>query len=213
MCRLSLASTVIRVPRREPIVPDGIYHVGSRGCYGRTLFDDVGQHELFLWMYGRVALENGWETLAWALMKNHHHFVIRLSRGGLSEGLRVLHGGYSRRIHEFYGQTRKGHLFRHAFFARLLETDNDVVDTCAYVDLNPARHRARPTPRATDWCGLAATLGRRHPRSFHRPSGLLELLDPSPAKARRMYQQIVQERHDRRGQVPSPNDGGPARTG
>ena len=31
--------------------------------------------------------------------KNHHHFVVELTRGGPSEGMRELHGGYSRRIH------------------------------------------------------------------------------------------------------------------
>lgn len=158
-------------------------------------------------MYARVARKYAWETLAWALMKNHHHFVIRLTQGGLSEGLRILHGGYSRRIHEFYGETRKGHLFRHAFFARQLEGTDDILDTCAYVDLNPARHRRSPAPRVTDWCGYAATLTGRNPRSFHTPAALLELLDPSPAKARQLYQQRVQERHDRERQDLSPNDG------
>ena len=201
------------MPRREPISPDGIYHVGSRGCYGRTLFHDVSEHELFLWMYTRVARKYGGETLAWALMKNHHHLVIKWTQGGLSEGLRVLHGGYSRRIHEFYGETRKGHLFRHAFFARQLDTTEDVLGTCAYVDLNPARHRRTAAPRVSDWCGYRATLGRQHPRNFHAPPALLELLDPSPAKARRLYQQRVQERHDRERQVSSPNDGGYAPRG
>src|SRR5690349_21469091 len=120
-----------------------MYHVGSRGTYGRPLFRTRGEHELFLELYGKVARKYGWRTLAWALMKNHHHFVIELTKGGLSEGMRELHGGYSRRIHAAYGQTRKGHLFRHAFFARLLVDDRDVVGTCAYVDLNPSSSRRR----------------------------------------------------------------------
>jgi REP element-mobilizing transposase RayT len=188
-------------------VPDGLYHIGSRGTYGRTLFHNVDEHELFLGMYARQAREHKWETLAWALMKNHHHFVVRLTEGGLSEGLRVLHGGYSRQIHAFYGQTRKGHLFRHAFFARQLEGLDDILETCAYVDINPARHRLSPTPRVSDWCGYAATLGRRLPRGFHAPGALLELIGPSAAPARLRYQEIVQKRHDSERQHASPNDG------
>ena len=56
-------------------------------------------------MYARVARKYRWATIAWALMQNHHHFVIRLTDGGLSEGMRELHGGYSRWIHAMYGQT------------------------------------------------------------------------------------------------------------
>lgn len=195
------------MPPRVPIDPEGIYHIGSRGTYGRTLFRDVGEHELFLFLYNRNALKHRWETLAWALVKNHHHFVVRLTEGGLSEGMRVLHGGFSRRIHARYDQTRKGHLFRHAFFARQLEDIDDVVSTCAYVDLNPGRYRKTPHTRATDWGGYAATLGLAHPRRFHSPGALLEMIDRNPRTARALYRQVVQELHARERHVSSPNNG------
>jgi REP element-mobilizing transposase RayT len=171
-----------------------------------TLFETVGEHECFLRMYTRVARKYRWATLAWALMKNHHHFVIRLTDGGLSEGMRELHGGYSRWIHELHGQTRKGHLFRHAFFARWIEDDADLIGTCTYVDLNPSVHRPSAEPHATDWCGLAATIGSCHPRRFHTPSLLLELFSAAPAAAQRQYRAHVEQEHARRTQVPSPND-------
>jgi REP element-mobilizing transposase RayT len=177
------------------------------------LFRDSSEHELFLWLFARAARKYRWETLAWALMKNHHHFVIRLTEDGLSDGLRVVHGSYSRRIHEAYGQTRKGHLFRHAFFARELEDVDDVVWTCAYVDANPGRHRASPAPRSSDWGGYAATLGRKHPRRFHLPGSLLELLDQDPRRAREQYRVLVANRHALEGHDPSPNNGSRARRG
>ncbi|MGN6796925.1 MAG: transposase [Gaiellaceae bacterium] len=186
--------------------PFGTYHVGSRGCYGRTLFETIGEHECFLRMYTRVARKYRWATLAWALMKNHHHFVIRLTDGGLSEGMRELHGGYSRWIHELYGQTRKGHLFRHAFFARPIEDVVDLIGTCAYVDLNPAIHRPSAAPEPADWCGFGATIGSCHPRRFHTPSLLLELFSGVPAEAQRQYRAHVAQEHARRTRVHSPND-------
>lgn len=194
------------IPRRPPIDPTGTYHVGSRGTYGRTLFDSVGEHEYFLRMYTRVARKYRWATLTWALMQNHHHLVIRLTEGGLSEGMRELHGGYSRWIHEAYGQTRKGHLFRHAFFARQIDDDSDLVGTCTYIDLNPSIHRPSAAPEASDWCGYAATIGLAHPRQFHTPGLLLELFDTRPAAAQRRYRALVEEEHARRRPDPSPND-------
>lgn len=157
-------------------------------------------------MYGRVSVKYRWETLAWALMKNHYHFVIRLTDGGLSEGMRELNGGFSRWRNEVYGLTREGHLVRHAFFARPLVDDADAIGTCAYVDLNPIAHRSSFTTRRSDWSGLLATLGRVHPRPFHRPAALLELLDARPDTARRKYRRTLLDEHARRGQVPSPND-------
>jgi REP element-mobilizing transposase RayT len=156
-------------------------------------------------MYTRISRKYAWRTLAWALMQNHHHFVVSLTDGGLSEGMRELHGGYSRWIHAMYGQTGKGHLVRHAFFARMIDDDSDLVGACAYVDLNPAEHRPTAAPLATDWCGYAATVGLAHPRDFHTPGLLLQVLDTRPAVAQRMYRAYVIQEHARRRQVPSPN--------
>jgi REP element-mobilizing transposase RayT len=193
------------MPRRPPINPVGWYHIGSRGCYGRTLYETPDQHEVFLRMYARAARKYGWETPSWALMKNHHHFVVRLTEGGLSEGMRLLHCGYSRWIHELYGQTRQGHLFRHAFFARELLTEGDVLVACSYVDLNAAVAQPGLDPEHVEWCGYRATIGLEHPRPFHTPSTLLQLLGKRPAAARAAYRELIQERLALRRHDPSPN--------
>ena len=199
------------MPPRPPINPEGYYHVGSRGCYGRTLFANEFQHERFLMMYTRVSLKYRWDTLSWALVDNHHHFVVGLTDGGLSEGMRELHGGYSRWIHLLYGQTRQGHLFRHGFFARELKTEGTVLVACSYVDLNLSQDRPGATHGRSRWCGYRATIGLEHPRSFHRPSILLEILDPRPAVAQRTYRELVQDGLALQSHVPSPNDGVPPR--
>jgi REP element-mobilizing transposase RayT len=195
------------MPPRPAIDPQGTYHVGSRGTYGRTLFRTRGEHELFLELYARSAEKYGWHTLAWTLMKNHHHFVVELTRGGLSEGMRELHGGYARRIHAAYGQTRKGHLFRHAFFARHLVDDEAVIGACAYVDLNPSQNRLRAAPRRGDWCSYAATLGLDQRRPFHRPERLLRLLGSDITRSRAAYRELTHEIHAQRATESSPNDG------
>jgi REP element-mobilizing transposase RayT len=195
------------VPPKPPINPEGYYHVGARGSYGRTLFANDFQHERFLTMYLRVSLKYKWDTLSWVLVENHHHFVVRLTDGGLSEGMRELHGGYSRWIHTVYGQTRQGHLFRHGFFRRELKSEGAVLVACSYVDLNLTRTRPDATPGEGRWSGYRATLGVEYPRPFHRPSVLLELIDPRPALARRAYGEFVQHGLALRSQVPSSNDG------
>jgi REP element-mobilizing transposase RayT len=199
------------MPRRPPINPEGYYHVGSRGCYGRTLFANDLQHERFLTMYQRVSRKYHWDTLSWALVMNHHHLVVRLTDGGLSEGLRELHGGYSRWLHVVYGQTGQGHLFRHAFFARELRTEGEVLVACSYVDLNLASVRAGATQDRSRWCGYRATIGLEHPRPFHKPSVLLEIIDRRPATAQLTYRGFVQDGLALRSHDPSPNDEVPRR--
>lgn len=194
------------MPRRPPINPEGVYHVGSRGCYGRPLFTTLAEHELFLSIYAKTATKYGWRTLGWALMKNHHHFIIQLTDGGLSEGMRRLHGTFSRRIHAIYGLTGQGHLVRHGFFGRELESEGEVLVACRYVDLN-AWEATRTAPHEATWAGYRATIGLEHPRRFHQPAELLALLSSQPARARSEYRSYVEEGLVPAGVVPSPNDG------
>jgi REP element-mobilizing transposase RayT len=201
-----LRPTLGEMPRRLPLDPHGWYHVGTRGCYGRTLFHDAVEYELFLDRYGRVAKKYGWDTVDWVQMRNHHHFVVRLNDGGLSEGMRELHGWYSRTVHSRHGLTGQGHLVRHAFFARLITSESDALATCRYVSLNYARATGEP-PHATPWGGYPAIIGLRHPRPFHTPSILLGLISTSPPAAQRTYRAFVLSGLDQDRQVPSPNDG------
>ena len=161
---------------------------------------------MFLKLYCRSAKKYGWETLEWVLMQNHHHFVIRLTNGGLSEGMRELHGGFSRRIHAIYGMTGQGHLVRHAFFSRQLHTDGDVLVACRYVDLNFTRATGG-APEDSRWGGYRATIGLEHPRQFHAPSELLALISGSAPRARDTFRTFVEDGLALERQVPSPNDG------
>ena len=178
--------------RRHPeIDPLGYYHVSSRGCYGRPLFETPAQHELYLTLYGRFARKYGWQTLDWALMKNHHHFIVRLTRGGLSEGMRTINSGFSRRIHAMEGQTGKGHLVRHCFYGGALTSESSVLEACRYVDLNGPRAGLCEAPEDWSWSGHRALVGLAPPRPIHHPEVLLELVDRSLTRARARYREFV----------------------
>ncbi len=194
------------MPRRPPIDPQGYYHVGSRGTYGQLLFRNPDQYELFLRLYARAAAKYKWQTLTWVLMPNHHHFVIKLTEGGLSEGLRELHGSFSRRIHAIYGVTGQGHLVRHAFFGRELKTDGEILVACRYVDLNEPAATGR-RPEATRWGGYRAVIGLERARPFQHPEALLGLISPEPNAARAAYRQFVHEGLASESHDPSPNQG------
>ena len=194
------------MPRRPPIDPQGYYHVGSRGSYGQPLCRSDDQYELLLMLYGRSAKKYGWETLELVVMLNHHHFVMRLTNGGLSEGMREFHGCFSRRIHAIYGLTGQGHLVRHGFFARQLRTEGEVLVACRYVDLN-ATAATGDAPEEARRGGYRATIGVEHPRPFHSPQELLALISASAPNARNAYRVFVEDGLVLRNQVPSPNDG------
>jgi REP element-mobilizing transposase RayT len=195
------------VPHRAPIDPQGYYHVTSRGNFGRPLFETAQDHELYLALYGRTAVKFGWITLAWTLLWNHHHFLIKLTDGGLSEGMRVINNCFSRRVNAINGRTGTGHLVKHGFYAGSLESESHLLATCRYIDLNAVAVRPSESLERWPWSGYRAAVGLEHPRPFHHVSRLLELFGPTPNIARRSYRRFVEDGLVSAGRVPSPGDG------
>lgn len=179
------------MPRRAPIDPQGIYHVGTRGNFGEPLFQSNGEHELYLELYAKFASKQGWTTLAWTLLFNHHHFLIRLRDGGLSEGMQSINHGFSRRMNAVYGRTGKGHLVRHGFFARRIADDRDFIATSLYIDRNAVEARRCVRPEDWRWSGCAATLGLARPRPFHDVRAQLALLSSRTDRARVRYARLL----------------------
>jgi putative transposase len=192
------------VPRRSPIDPAGYYHVSTRGNFGMPLFTTPAEHELYLSLFERVAREFQWNTLAWSLIWNHHHFVIKLTDGGLSEGMRRVNHGFARRINAVYRRTGKGHLVRHCFYAGEIETDEQLANVCRYVDLNAVAAGQCRLPEHWPWCGYAATIGLVPPRRFHDVRAALTHFGSRPGRARDAYRRFVERGLESPPTPPSP---------
>jgi REP element-mobilizing transposase RayT len=90
--------------------PGAYYHVVSRGNNKQTIFDDE-LRVLFLRSLLRVSVAYEWCVLAYALMNNHYHLVLRIGERGLSRGMFQLNHGFARasniqfdRINHCFGQ-------------------------------------------------------------------------------------------------------------
>lgn len=179
------------VPRRPPINPEGYYHVSSRGSFGQPLFQAPAEYELYLSLYERSAKKFGWKTLAWVLLWNHHHFLIKLTAGGLSEGMRVANHGFSRRINALYGRTGTGHLVRHSFFANEIKSHKYLLAVIRYIELNPVAARQCRRPEEWPWSSYRATIGLEPPRPFHDTRATLSLFGTRVDVARERFARFV----------------------
>lgn len=174
-------------PRREEIA-GAYYHVGTRGNNGRDVYTTEKTRLIFLLMLQRLAKRHEWRVLAFCLMNNHYHLVLQLGSCGLSRGMQSLNGGYAIAFNALEG--RRDHLFGRRFWSRELGDADDVLRTCAYIDLNPLRSFDAP-PDEWPWNGYRATIGLQAPLGFHRVDEIWRLLGLPPRAAMDAYAELI----------------------
>jgi putative transposase len=148
---------VSRIPRSS--LPDGFFHVYSRGVAGSVAFPGGDDRTEFFGLLRRCGRRYRWELHAACVLSTHYHLVLEARVPALSKGVHQLNGRYARYFNERY--SRFGHVFAERFQTRALEGEERVFDTCAYVLLNPVK--ARLCDRVEEWpwsysrYGLAVT--------------------------------------------------------
>jgi REP-associated tyrosine transposase len=124
-----------RAPRCT--LPDGHYHITSRGNRGALIFlEDVDRLD-FLDLLNSVVEEFGWHRHAHCLMGTHYHLIVETSQNQLSAGMRRLNGVYAIRFNRRYGL--KGHLFEDRFSSYVLRDEQHFAAAIRYVLDNPVR--------------------------------------------------------------------------
>ena len=128
-------------------LPDGYFHVTTRGVDSCAIFRDDYDRLVFLSLYRECVERHGWETHVLCLMTTHYHFVVTSTQEGVSLGLQRLNGVHAIRFNRRHDRT--GHLFGDRFSSRVIEEDAYLDVACRYVLENPVR--AGLVSHAEDW--------------------------------------------------------------
>jgi len=157
-----------------------------RGIERRRIFLDDCDRLDWVARMERLLPAHGGGCLAWALMPNHVHMLLRTGPTPLSRIMARLNTGYAvvfNRRHE-----RCGHLFQNRFKSRMAFDDADVMNLIRYVHRNPLDGGLVPSLSALGdfrWCGHGALSGQRHPHDFESVGSALSLFGDTPLPARR----------------------------
>lgn len=137
-------------------LPDGYFHVISRGVDGCAIFRDDADRRAFLSHLRTCTDTHRWTIHALCLMTTHYHLVLRSTSSDLSHGVQLLNGRYAQRFNNRH--IRFGHLFADRFTSRAIETEAHLHEACRYVVENPVR--ARLCDSAEDWPWSHTRYGR-----------------------------------------------------
>ena len=142
-------------------VPFGYYHVYARVTRGEMIFADRTLSRHWVRTIERVAGEFEFQILAWCLMKNHFHLVIRTGELPLWSGLartQVTTAKFHNRLRGVGGPLWQGR-----YKAKLVDDQSYLEQLVAYVHLNPVAAGLVADPSDFLWCDHAALLGRKAP--------------------------------------------------
>src|SRR5919108_3716556 len=151
------------MPRTARIdIPGILYHVIVRGIERRVIFMDDSDRESFTARLARLLEQTGTDCLAWALMDNHFHLLLRTGPTRLSTFMRSLLTGYAVTFNLRHG--RVGHLFQNRYKSIVCEEEPYLLELVRYIHLNPLRAGAVRDMEELGrypWCGHAALMGNR----------------------------------------------------
>jgi putative transposase len=147
------------MPRRPRSFVEGFYHLGSHGSDERDLFVNDEDRSDFLERLAAIWRRFELELVSYVLLGSHYHMLLRIPDARVSRALQRLHSEYSRHHNRRHG--RKSHLFRAHPFAREIQSDADLVNTCRCLARNPVEANLVSDP--LDWPWSSA-------RAYARPS-------------------------------------------
>jgi len=135
-----------RVARQ--LVDGGIYHLINRGNGQQRVFHKDRDFQAFTELLAEMCCRYAVEVLAWCLMSNHYHLVVRPQFGAdLSRGMQWFQTTHVRRYHRHYGSS--GHLWQGRYKSYLVADDDQLLTVVRYVEANPVR--ANMVDSAAGW--------------------------------------------------------------
>lgn len=139
------------MPRpKRPDIANIIYHVINRANARAAIFSNENDY----WAFSKILVEAKkkfpMEILAFCIMPNHWHLVLRpLENGGLAKFMAWLTLTHTQRFHAVHNTVGNGHLYQGRYKSFPVQTEQYFIQLTRYVERNPLR--AGLVGRAEDW--------------------------------------------------------------
>ena len=141
-------------------MPGLLQHVIIRGVNRCDIFRDDADRQRFLQRFSSLLVQTGTDCLAWSLLTNHCHLLLRPRNSCLAPLMRRLLTGYA--VYFNLRHKRSGHLFQNRYKSFVCEEETYQLELVRYIHLNPLRAGLVAELAALDgyaWSGHAVIMG------------------------------------------------------
>jgi len=177
------------MPRQPRDMAAGLFHVFTRCVWAAPAHfqDDIDRSD-FLRRLAQLTLRPEWTCVAFCLMTSHYDLIVAVGDGALPVAMHRLNLGYVRGFNRRHSLRGRGQ--SHPYGSRRIQDDVDLLDTFAYVAMNPLEAGVCPVPSAWHWSSYAGSVGRRRQHSFVDDAWLLRSLSSTDDPRRALLEHV-----------------------
>jgi len=182
------------MPRKSRIdAPGALHHIITRGIERSDIFQDDHDRDNFIDRLGGILEETKTQCLAWALMSNHFHLLLKTGKRPIATVMRRVLTGYAVSYNRRH--RRSGHLFQNRYKSILCEEDAYLLELVRYIHLNPIRAGIVKGLEDLDGYAFAghSTLMGKVRREWQDTGYVLGLYGEKVGAARRRYRAFISE--------------------
>ena len=171
--------------------PGALFHVTSRGNEKKNIFLDDVDRQRFLGLMAKAVARFQWIVMAYVLMSNHFHLVVKLTSANVSRGMQWLNGKYSQAFNRRHA--RVGHLVQGRFGGELVDEETYLLEVLRYVVLNPVRAGMVRAPGDYEWSSYRATAGLAPAPDWLAVDNVLAEFGSERSTAQARYERFVSD--------------------
>ena len=136
--------------RKTKFQKDCYYHIYNRGINKEQIFKSDENYLFLLRKLKKYSLQNNISVVAYCLMPNHYHFLMRQnSEVPISECIQAVFNSYSKAFNKMYDRT--GTLFEGKFKSILVASNEYLIYLCRYIHRNPIDGENPLVKNISDW--------------------------------------------------------------
>ncbi len=124
------------MPRHARVLSENkIYHIVLKGINSNNIFLSDGDYKIFIKCFKNTCVEYNVEILAYCLMTNHVHFILKFNNENMPEMFKSFGAKYVPKYN--YTHSKTGPLFNGRYYSSPINDDDYLFAALRYIHYNP----------------------------------------------------------------------------
>lgn len=172
--------------------PTGIYHVMVRGVARMDIFLDDRDRHRFLDTLKKVKQKQEYQLIAYCLMKNHVHLLVKEEKEPVSQCMKRIGVSYTQYFNNKY--QRVGHVFQDRFKSQIIGNETQLISCARYIHNNPVTAKLVDDPAGYVWSSYKTYLSQRG-SSLVDVAMLLQVFSQNNSEAVKLMANFTRQRN------------------